>query len=135
MLPPPGGTKLLDEGENLVHGQTNLLHGITEADGYAAIFLALEVVGDAERSTDLIFTAVPLTNGTGLIVVHHEVVSQLGPQFPGRLGQLLGQRQYSSLIRSQSRMQTQYGADIALAYFLLVIGIAQEGQSHTVSTQ
>ena len=32
-------------------------------------------------------------------------------------------------------MQTQYGADIALAYFLLVIGIAQEGQSHTVSTQ
>ena len=47
---------LLDEGENLVHGQTNLLHGITEADGYAAIFLALEVVGDAERSTDLIFT-------------------------------------------------------------------------------
>ena len=48
---------LLDEGENLVHGQTNLLHGITVADGYAAIFLALEVVGDAERSTALIFTS------------------------------------------------------------------------------
>ena len=49
------------------------------------------------------------------------------------VGQLLGQRQYSSLERCQSRMQTQNGTNIVLAvlvltYDFLVVSVAQEGQ-------
>ena len=90
-------------------------------------------------STDLVLTAVALADGAGIVVVHHEVLAQLIADLHGLVAQLLAQGQDSALIGSQSRVQVQDGADVLLALavgqVLLVVGLAQEGQSHTVTAQ
>jgi len=50
-------------------------------------------------------------------------------------GQLLGQRQHSDLHGRQRRMEVQHSADVAALQLLLVVGVAEEGQGHAVSTQ
>ena len=108
-------------------------------DALGLVADGVEVHGDAVRSADLVLTAVTLADGTGVVVIDHEVLAQLVADLHGLLAQLLAQGQDGALIRSQSRMQTQHGADILLALgiheVLLVVGLAQEGQRHTVAAQ
>ena len=51
-----------------------LLHGITITNGDAAILLGLKVNRDAVRGTDLILTAVTLTDGTSIGKVSIELI-------------------------------------------------------------
>ena len=130
----------------LRNGDTDLLHGVAVADGDAVVSLhlavtdGLEVHGDAQGGADLVLTAVALADGTGIVEVHHEVLTQHLVDFLSLGGQLLAQRQDSSLEGSQSRMQMQHGADIGVAllvhtHLLFVVSFAKESQSHTVAAQ
>ena len=46
----------------ILHRDALLRHRVAVADGDAAVFLRLKVVGDAERGTDLVLTAVALAD-------------------------------------------------------------------------
>ena len=127
-------------------GDTNLFHGVTVADGDAvvsgSVLVAngLEVNGDAQRRADFILTAVTLADGTGIVKVHHEVLTQHLVNLFCLGRQLLAQRQDSSLEGCQSGMQTQHSADVGItllvvANHFLVISFAQESQSHAVAAQ
>ena len=58
---------LCDVGGNILDLNALLLHRIAVANGNTAILLGLEIDGDAERSTDLVLTAVALADGTGIV--------------------------------------------------------------------
>ena len=130
----------------LIDGDTDLLHGVTVPDGDAVVggrFVithGLEVYGDTQGCTDLVLPAVTLADGAGIVEVHHEILLQLMVNFLGLGGELLAQGQHGGLEGRQGRMQVQYGADVVLAvlvltHHLLVVGLAQEGQSHPVAAQ
>ena len=120
-------------------GHTDLLHRVAVADRDAAVIDGLEVVSDAERSTDLIFAAVPFPDGTGDVIVHHEVLGQLLVNFGRLLVKLLGQRQDGSLVRCQCRVETHDDAGVFLALRvgrgLFVVSFAQERENHAVGTE
>ena len=67
---------LFDVGNEIVDLDSFLLHGISVADGHAAVVFGIKVVGDAERSTDLVLTAVTLTDRTCLVEVNGEVLGE-----------------------------------------------------------
>ena len=95
--------------------------------------------GDAVGGANFVLAAVALADGAGVVVVHHEVLAQLVADLHCLVTQLLAQGQDSALIGSQSRVQMQDGADVLLALavgqVLLIISLAQEGQSHAVTAQ
>ena len=120
---------LCDISSNFLNLDALLLHSVTVTNGYAAILLGLEIDGYAVRRTDLVLTAVALTDRACIVKINRELLSQLLPDRHSLVGQLLGQRQYSSLERCQSRMQTQNGTNIVLAvlvltYDFLVVSVA-----------
>ena len=103
---------------------------------------SVEVDGYAEGSADLVLTAVTLADGTGFIVIAHEVLAKLLIQLHSGAGEnlLLGKRQDSALEGSQSGMQAQNGADIVIALLVLthnflIVSIAEDGQNGTLNTQ
>ena len=51
----------------LVNLNTNLLHGITVTNSYHTICLGIEIVGYAERSTDLVLSSVTFTDVSTII--------------------------------------------------------------------
>ena len=67
---------LLDVSLQLGDGQSHLLHGVAVANGYATVGLGIKVVGDAKGRTDLVLTAVALTDGAGLVELHVEVLGK-----------------------------------------------------------
>ena len=77
---------------NLCDGKANLLHGVTVTHGYAAVGLGIEVIGDAEGSTDLVLTAVSLTDRAGLVKVAGKLACELIIKLKSTLGELLGKR-------------------------------------------
>ncbi len=106
----------------LADGHTHLLHGVAVADGDAVVGRRALSSPTVSKSTvmqygraDLVLTAVTLADGTGIVVVHHEVLGQLAADLHGLLAQLLAQGQHGALVGRQSRMQMQHGADILLA--------------------
>lgn len=70
----------LDLFQNVMHQvvdlHTLLLHAVAVTDSNAAVRLAVKVIGDAVRRADLILPAIPLANGTGIVVIHHKVLGQ-----------------------------------------------------------
>src|SRR5699024_5454726 len=48
--------------DQILHRDALLRHRVAVADGDAAVFLRLKVVGDAERGADLVLTAVTLAD-------------------------------------------------------------------------
>ena len=110
--------------------------------GVGIVAHGLEVQRDAEGCADLVLAAVALADGAGVVVVHHKLLRQLLAQLPGRAGQnfFFTQRQHGTLEGRQRWVQAQHGAHIVpavlvLAHNLLVVGLAQKGQRHTVAAQ
>ena len=102
---------LLQPGLQLVDGHTHLLHGIpvTDGDGVVrgglVVAHGLEVHSDAVGGSDLVLAAVALADASGVVVVHHEVLGQLGLDLPGLVAQLLGQGQDGALEGGQSGVE------------------------------
>ncbi len=116
---------------------THLLHGVPVANRDAivrrGVLVAhgLEVHSDAQRRADLVFPAVALADGTGVVKVHHEVLAQLPIDLLGLGAELLGQGQNGRLVGRQRRMQAQHGAHVGVALLVganhfLVVSFAQE---------
>ena len=101
-----------------------LLHGITETNGYAAICLGIEIVGNAERRTDFILTAISLTDIASVIEFAVVLLAQLGIDLLCTLVELLGQRQDADFNRCQSRMEMKDSTDISALQFFFVISSA-----------
>ena len=102
----------------------------------------VEVQRDAERSADLVLTAIALADGSGLVVVHHEVLGQLVVQLHGRAGEnlLLAQGQDGRLERRQRGVEVHDHADVVLAVLILthdflIVSVAQDGQHAALHTQ
>ena len=51
----------------LINLNTNLLHGITVTDSYHSVSFGIEIVGYAERSTDLVLSSVTFTDVSTII--------------------------------------------------------------------
>ena len=73
----------------LCDGEADLLHGITLTDSYAAVLNGVEVVCNAEGSTDLVLSAVTLTDRACLVEVNAEVLCKLCIYLFSALGELL----------------------------------------------
>ena len=115
-----------------------LFHGITVTDGNAVIALnGLEVYCDAERCTDLILAAIALADRTGLVIVDREVLCQNRIDLMCLFAQFLGQRQDSSLIRCQSRVEVHYHTGVVLlsVHNFFVIRLGNDGQEQTLYAQ
>ena len=102
----------------------------------------VEVQSYAEGSADLVLAAVTLADGTGLVVIAHELLGKLLIQLQSGAGEdlLLAQRQDSALEGSQSGVQVHNGAHIViallvLAYDLFVVSVAQDGQNGALNAQ
>ena len=94
----------------ILHWDSFLFHGVAITNSYTAIFLGLEVVGDAEWGTDLILTAVTFANGTSFIIVNHEVLGQLSVQSACFFRKFLGQWQNACFEWSKCWMQVENNA-------------------------
>ena len=55
-----------------------LSHGVALAQGDGIVFERLMVDGDAEGGADLVFPAIALADGTGFVIVAHELLGHLG---------------------------------------------------------
>ena len=79
----------------LADGNTNLLHGVTVTNGDTVVSLdslvanSLEVHSDTQRCADLVLTAITLTDRTGIVKVHHKVLTQLSVDLLCRGAELL----------------------------------------------
>ena len=81
----------------LVDFHANLLHGITVADSYCAVCLGLEVIGYAERSTDLILSSVTLSDISTVVILAVVFFRKLLIDLLSALIQLLGKRKHTDL--------------------------------------
>ena len=118
----------LDIVDKLCDGQTDLLHGIAIPYGDGLILQGVKVNGDAKRSADLVLTAIALTDGAGLVIVHHKALCQHLLNFTGLVAQLvLLEGQHGSLEGSKGGMQAQYVAAVAVFKGLLVVCVTEEG--------
>ena len=106
----------------------NLLHCIAVTHGHAAVLDGIKVVGDAERSTDLILTAIALADRAGIVVIDHEVLGKLGIDLACTLGELFRERKNSSLVGRKCGMEMQHDAGIVLFCVddLLVVSVDKE---------
>ena len=116
---------------------TNLLHSVAVTNGNAAVGLGLKVVGYAKRGTDLVLTAITLTDRTGFVEVGHEVLRKLGVNLHSLIGELLGEGKYRNLEGRDSGMEAHYDAGVVLLCVdnFLVICFNKKRESHTVSTE
>ena len=118
-------------------GNTLLLHGIAFTNGHALIVFTVEIIGDAERCADFILAAVTLADGTRVVIVHHKEFRKLLKNSLRFIIQLFRKRQNSSFEGRQVWMKAQDNACVILFSIddLLVIGVAEESQRHTVGAQ
>ena len=68
---------LCDISSNFLNLDALLLHSVTVTNGYAAILLGLEIDGYTVRRTDLVLTAVALTDRACIVKINRELLSQL----------------------------------------------------------
>ena len=107
----------------VVDSYTLLLHCVTVADCNAVVLLkSIEVVGDAERSSNLVLTAVSLTDSTSLVEVNHELLGEHLVYFLSLGSELLNKRKNCTLERCKSRVEVHYCADFLLLVAVLVCG-------------
>ena len=115
-----------------------LRHRIAVAHGHAAVGLAVEIVGHAQRRADFVEAAVALADGAAVVVLGEEALGQLLVQRLRGAGELLGQRQHGRLHRRERGVDAQHGADVAravLPQLLLVIGVDEQRQRHAVGAE
>ena len=117
---------LADVGLNLCHRNSYLLHGISVTNGYAAVTLGVEVVGDAEGSTDLVLAAVSLTDRAGLVEVDGEFLSKLVVKLERLVGKLLGKRKHGCLEGSKCGMEVKNGTNVAALKLLFIVSVNKE---------
>ena len=120
---------------NLCHGNSYLLHGISVTNGYAAVVFGIEVVGNAEGSTDLVLAAISLTDRAGLVEVNGEFLSKLVVKLERLVGELLGKRKHCCLEGSKRRMKMKNGTNVAAIKLLLIVSINKECERNTVCTK
>ena len=120
---------------NLGDRKTNLLHRISVTNGNASVVLGIEVVGDAEGSTDLILTAISLTDRAGLIKLAGELLSKLVVKLESLLGELLGKRKHCCLDGSKSGMKVKNYSYVTLTDGLLIVSVNEECKSNSVCAE
>ena len=64
---------LCDISSNFLNLDALLLHRITVTNGYAAVLLGFKVHGNADRRTDLVLTAVALTDRACIVKINREL--------------------------------------------------------------
>ena len=117
-----------------------LRHRVTVADSHTAIRLGIKVIGDAERGTDLVLTAVPFSDRACVVIIDHKLFGEGFINFARALVQLFGEGQHTGLERGECRMQTHDDPDILLALVvgadnLFIISVTKEGQRDTVGAE
>ena len=117
------------------NGNTHLLHRISVTNGYAAVVLGVKVVGDAEGSTDLVLTAISLTDRAGLVKLAVELLRKLIEEIESLVRELLGERKNRALNGSKGGMKVKYGTNVALGDLLLVICVNKECKSNSVRAE
>ena len=65
---------LFNVSAKLGHGHSHLLHAVAVTDGHAVIVFRLKVIGYAEGRSDLVLTAIALSDTSGLIIVNAEIL-------------------------------------------------------------
>ena len=126
---------LCDIVVELVDRNSFLLHCIAVTDGHAAVLSAVEVIGDAERSTDLVLTAVTLADGACVVIFDHEIPGKLLKDLFSLFVKLFGKRKNSSLDRSESRMEMKNDAGILIVDLFLVISLAEDCKEQTLNAE
>ena len=129
------GKSFLNVCLNLGHRNTNLLHSVSVTYGYAAIILGVEVISNAEGSTDLVLTAISLTDRAGLVEVAGECLCEIVVKLKSLLRKLLGKRKNSRLNRSKSGMKVKNNSYVTLADGLLIIRVNKECKRNSVSAE
>ena len=121
----------------LRYGNTYLLHRIAVADRHTPVVFRIEVHGDAKRRADLVLTAVAFADGTGLVVIDHEVAGKRGVNLVCPVAELLGEREHRRLKGRKERMQVHDDARILfrLVHNLFVVSLDEECQRHTVCAE
>ena len=92
--------------------------------GVSRIIDGFEIVGNAERRTDFILTAISLTDIASVVKFAVVLLAQLGIDLLCTLVELLGQRQDTDFNRCQSRMEMKDSTDISALQLFLVISSA-----------
>ncbi len=121
----------------LAYGNSYLLHGISVTNGYATVGLGVKVVGNAKRSTDLVLTAVSLTDGACLVVVNVKILAEVVKYLLCALGKLLGKRKHRCLEGSEERMQVKHRSYVVLFCIndFFVVSVNEECKSYAVSSE
>ena len=119
----------------LVDRDADLLHAVAHADGDSLVLCGLEIVGQAERSTDLILSAIALADIAAVVELAVVALAELFVDLKSFVAELLGQRQDADLDGCQCRMEAHNSTLVAALELFLVISCTQESQSDTVSAQ
>ena len=129
--------KLLVEVSNEVFDlNAFLLHCVTVTNCYAAVlFECIEVISDAERSTDLVLTAVTLTDLTCFVVFNVELLGKHRVNFHCRFFELLCERKNCCLYRCKGRVEVHNRSYVALADSFLIVSVANDSEEKTLNAE
>ncbi len=122
---------------------TNLLHSIAVTDGNTVVaFLGIvadgvEVNGYAERSADLVLTAISLTDRACIVVVNAEVLGKLLVDLGSFVGKLLGKGKNCNLEGRKEGVETENGSYVVLCLVndLLVVSVAKHGENGSLNAE
>ena len=131
--------KLLFKVSNkLVHVNSFLSHGVSVTDRYAVVLERIKVKGDAEGSTDLVLSAVSLTDLTCLVVLNVELLCKLHVKVGSGFLELLCKRKDSCLYGSKCGVEVHYCSYVglfAVADLFLVICFAYDSKEQSLNTE
>jgi hypothetical protein len=123
---------------NLADRHSYAFHSIAVADGYAAVLNGIEIVYNAEGSTDLILSAVTLADTAGFVVFAHKIGAEVIVYFLRLIAKLLGKRKHRALIGREGGMEAEYVTDIfltVLGEILFIVCVNKERKQNSVCAE
>ena len=112
-----------------------LLHRITVTNSNCSVFFRIEVISYTERCSDLILTAISLTDISSVIEFAVVVFAKHSINLLSAFVQLLGKRKHTNLNRCKFRMEMHHSTCRTVFQFFLIICCAKKRKYHTVSTK
>ena len=112
-----------------------LLHRIAVTYCHCAVFFGIEIIGYAERCTNLVLTAVSLTDVASVVKLAIVIFAQLCVDLLRAFVQLLRKRKHTNLDWRQRRVETKNCTHISALQLLLIVSAAKERENHTVGSQ
>ena len=125
-----------DVAFKLVYSNTLLLHRVAVAHCHAVILDGVEVIGDAQRSTDLVLAAIALADGAGLVEIDHEFAAQVVADLYSLFRKLLREGKHRSLVGRDDGGEMEHHAGVVLLCVdnFLVIRFAQQREYGSVES-